>query len=63
MPWSQLRPPGISPHTAEFAVAAGSESGFKGMNDAVKAVAMTVVDLLSSKETMQKVRTEFEQGK
>jgi amidohydrolase len=55
--------PGISPHTAEFAAAAGSESGFKGMNDAAKAVAMTVADLLSNKETMQKVRTEFEQGK
>jgi amidohydrolase len=58
-----IAPPGISPHTAEFASAAGSDSGFKGMNDAAKAVAMMIVDLLSNKETMKKVRTEFEQGK
>jgi amidohydrolase len=58
-----IAPPGISPHTAEFAAVAGADSGFKGMNDAAKAVAMTVVDLLSNKETMQKVRTEFQQGK
>jgi hypothetical protein len=58
-----IAPPGISPHTAEFATAAASEAGFKGMYDAAKAVAMTVVDLLTNAETMQKVRAEFEQGK
>jgi amidohydrolase len=58
-----IAPPGISPHTAEFAAAAASEAGFKGMYDAAKAVAMTVVDLLTNAETMQKVRAEFEQGK
>ena len=35
----------------------------KGLSDAAKAVAMTVADLLSDAETMQKVRAEFEQGK
>jgi amidohydrolase len=58
-----IAPPGISPHTVEFAKAAASEAGFKGMNDAAKAVAMTVVDLLTNAETMQKVRAEFEHGK
>jgi hypothetical protein len=33
------------------------------MYDAAKAVAMTIVDLLTNAETMQKVRAEFEQGK
>jgi len=58
-----IAPPGISPHTVEFAKAAASEAGFKGMYDAAKAVAMTVVDLLTNAATMQKIRAEFEQGK
>jgi hypothetical protein len=33
------------------------------MYDAAKAVAMTVVDLLTNAATMQKIRAEFEQGK
>jgi hypothetical protein len=32
------------------------------MCDAAKAVAMTVVDLLTGAETMQQVRDEFKQG-
>jgi hypothetical protein len=47
----------------EFAVAAASEKGIDGLCDAAKAVAMTAADLLSSAEIMQKVMTEFEQGK
>jgi amidohydrolase len=62
-PLLAVAPKGISLHTAEFAAAAASEKGMKGLSDAAKAVAMTVADLLSDAETMQKVRAEFEQGK
>jgi hypothetical protein len=58
-----IAPKGISLHSPEFAAAAASETGMTGMCDAAKAVAMTVVDLLSSTETMQKVREEFRQTK
>ena len=58
-----VAPKGTSLHTVEFAVAAASEKGIDGLCDAAKAVAMTAADLLSSAEIMQKVRTEFEQGK
>jgi len=58
-PMLAIAPKGISPHSPEFAAAAASETGLKSMCDAAKAVAMTVVDLLSDAETMQKVREEF----
>ena len=61
-PMLAIAPKGISQHSAEFAAAAASETGINGLFDAAKAVAMTVVDLLSNAETMQKVREEFKQG-
>ena len=61
-PMLAIAPKGISPHSAEFATAAASEAGINGLIDAAKTVAMTVVDLLSNAETMQKVREEFKQG-
>lgn len=51
--------PGISIHTHEFARAAASESGHKGLIDAAKAMAMTIVDLLGNPETLTRVKTEF----
>ena len=57
-----IAPKGISPHTNEFAAAAASEDGINGMLDAAKAVAMTVVDLLSDAAILQIVREEFKQG-
>jgi len=50
-------------HSPEFALAAASEAGIKGMLDAAKAVAMTVVDLVANPETLTKVKEEFKQGK
>ncbi|MFC1940292.1 M20 family metallopeptidase [Chloroflexota bacterium] len=50
-------------HTPQFALAAASESGIRGMLDAAKALAMTVVDLLASAETIVKIKEEFEKGK
>ncbi len=51
--------PGIVEHTAEFAQAAASEEGHRGMLDAAKAMAMTVYDLLSNHEVLAKVTEEF----
>ncbi len=50
-------------HTEEFVLAAASERGISSMLDAAKALAMTVVDLLSSPETLTKAKKEFGQGK
>ncbi|MFC1908318.1 M20 family metallopeptidase [Chloroflexota bacterium] len=46
-------------HSPQFASAAASKAGTKGLLDAAKAMAMTVVDLLSSSETVTKTKEEF----
>ena len=51
----------ISIHSPQFALAAASEAGIKGMLAAAKALAMTAVDLLASAETMTKIKEEFNQ--
>ena len=53
-------PPNILLHSAEFAAAAASESGHKGLIDAAKALAMTVADLLSDPHFIKRVKHEFE---
>lgn len=50
----------ISIHSPQFALAAASEAGIKGMLDAAKALAMTVVDLLANPEITNRVKEEFE---
>ncbi len=62
-PFVAIAEKGTSIHSSQFALAAGSETGVKGMLDAAKALAMTVVDLLANPETLAKVKKEFEQGK
>jgi amidohydrolase len=54
-----IAPKGISAHSPEFAIAAGSEAGINGMCDGAKALALTAVDLLSNPDTLKKVRDEF----
>jgi amidohydrolase len=54
-----IAPRGVSIHSPRFAEAAASETGILGMLDAAKAIAMTVVDLLSSPETINQVNKEF----
>ena len=49
----------ISLHTTEFALAAASEEGYKGLLDAAKALAMTVVEILGLPETLDKIKQEF----
>ena len=53
----------VAGHSPQFALAAASEAGTKGMLDAAKALAMTVVDLIANAETVTKVKDEFNQGK
>jgi len=49
----------ITTHSPEFAAAAASEAGIKGMLDAAKALAMTVVDLVANPEIVAKIKQEF----
>jgi amidohydrolase len=51
--------PGVGNHSPEFALAAASEAGIRGMLDAAKAMAMTVVDLVASPETVARLKREF----
>ncbi|MDP3880372.1 MAG: M20 family metallopeptidase [Dehalococcoidales bacterium] len=53
----------IAGHSPQFADAAASAGGIKGMLDAAKAMAMTVVDLLANPELIISARKEFEQRK
>jgi len=61
-PTISVAPEEVVIHSTEFAEAAASEDGIKGMLDAAKALAMTVVDLTARPETVAKVREEFEQA-
>jgi amidohydrolase len=56
-----IAPPGVLIHTPEFAAAAASQAGHKGLMDAAKAMAMTVVDILQP-GTIDKIRQEFHRG-
>jgi len=62
-PFVGIAPLEVSLHSVEFAEAAASEVGIKGMLDAARALAMTVVDLLAVPDIMTKVKEEFKQGK
>jgi amidohydrolase len=54
-----IAPPGTAIHTPEFAIAAISEEGTKGLFDAAKCMAMTIVDVLGYQETLGKIKQEF----
>ena len=58
-PFGAIAPAEVSGHSPEFAAAAASEAGMKGMTDAAKALAMTVVDLLSAPEIVTRIKEEF----
>jgi len=53
----------VQVHSPEFASAAASDRGIKGMLDAAKALAMTVVDMVANSETLSNIKEEFEQAK
>jgi len=50
----------VTPHTVEFREAANTEVAFEATLNAAKAMAMTVVDLLSNPEALNQVKKEFE---
>lgn len=58
-----IAPVEIAVHSPQFAAAAGSEAGTRGMLDAAKALAMTVVDLVANPEITIKVKEEFERNR
>jgi amidohydrolase len=62
-PTVAIAPEEVVIHSPDFASAAASEGGIKGMLDAAKALAMTVVDLVANPEIATKVKQEFGQGK
>jgi len=58
-PTIAIAPPGVLIHTPEFAAAAASKAGHKGLMDAAKAMAMTVVDILGQPGILDKIKQEF----
>jgi len=50
-------------HSPQFASAAASEAGLRGLLDAGKALAMTVVDLVANPGIVTRVKEEFRRGK
>jgi amidohydrolase len=58
-PTIAIAPPEVLIHTPEFAAAATSEAGHKGLMDAAKAMAMTVVDILGQPGIVDKIKQEF----
>jgi len=62
-PQVAIAPEEIVVHSPQFAEAAASEAGIKGLLDAAKALAMTVVDLVANPKIAIKVKEEFVQNK
>ncbi|HEY92793.1 MAG TPA: M20 family metallopeptidase [Dehalococcoidia bacterium] len=62
-PFVAIAPEEVLVHSPRFAEAAASEAGIQGLVDAAKALAMTVVDLVTNPEIIIKVKQEFEQSK
>jgi amidohydrolase len=62
-PTVAIAPADVIIHSPQFATAAASEAGRLGFLDAAKALAMTVLDLLASPETMTRTKEEFAQQK
>lgn len=58
-PFVAIASPEVMLHSPEFAAASVSEAAMNGILDASKALAMTVVDVVSSPEIMTKIKAEF----
>ncbi len=58
-PFMAIAPENMPSHSPEFAAAAASENGIKGMLDAAAVMAMTAADLLTNPELMNRVKAEF----
>lgn len=62
-PLVAIAPADVLIHSPQFAQAAASEDGLRGILDAAKAMAMTIVDLLADPAIVDKVQGEFMKGK
>jgi len=62
-PMVAIAPEEMEVHSPQFASLAASEAGSKGLFDAAKALAMTVVDLVGNPETVTRIKQEFQRGK
>ena len=62
-PLVAIAPVNVLGHSPKFASAAASETGTRGLLDAAKALAMTVVDLVANPEIVTRVKEEFKRGK
>jgi len=60
-PFVAIAPVEVANHSPQFALAATSEAGIRGLIDAAKALAMTVVDLTANSEIVSQVKQEFQQ--
>lgn len=60
-PTIAIASPEVLIHTPEFAAAAASQAGHKGLLDAAKAMAMTVADILQP-GTIDQIRQDFRRG-
>ena len=58
-PMIAIAPPHVSLHSTEFATAAASAEGGRGLIDGAKALAMTAIDLIARQEVMARVKQEF----
>jgi len=58
-PMVAIASPPVSLHSTEFASAAASEAGYRGLLDAAKAMAMTVVDIIGRPGVLEKIKQEF----
>jgi amidohydrolase len=61
-PCVAIAPQDVLEHSPEFAAAAASEAGIRGLIDAAGALAMTVVDVLAVPETLAGIKEEFQRG-
>jgi amidohydrolase len=62
-PLIAIAPARVANHSPQFAEMAASEAGTKGLLDAAKALAMTVVDLVADPEVISGVREDFNREK
>ncbi|MFW5897322.1 MAG: amidohydrolase, partial [Bacillota bacterium] len=58
-PYVAIVPPSVAGHSTEFAEAAGSDPGKRGMLLAAKAMAMTVVDCFTDENLQKEMKAEF----
>jgi len=62
-PMVAVAPAGVGIHTTGFTECAASASGDQGVLDGAKAMAMTIIDLWSSPETLDSITNEFKSAK